>query len=164
MVIIKGDKVANTNKLNKANKELLEFIKSISEVGHRESYNSLMKKFAKVEKIDNNEFISIRAFFNPSRIHSICYAIVNESKKNSIIPYCEFNSETGDFLITFDKFDTLRIEQTYIKAKSTTQTFDPLKMIVGLLNSEKYLDFWNNDKLTSIENVISTLRENLSVE
>lgn len=160
MLIIKGDKIANTNKLNKTHKELLDFIKSISEIGHRESYNSLMKKFAKVEKIDAQEFISIRSFFNPSKVHAICYAIVNESKKNSIIPYCEFDSTTGDFLLVFDKYNTTRIESTYTVKKAVTTIFDPLKMINGLLVSEKYTDYWSEDKLTSIISVINGMLEN----
>lgn len=162
MIIIKGDKIANTNKLNKVNKELLNFIKSISEVGHRESYNSLLKKFAKIEKMDNYEFVSIRSFFNPSKIHSICFAIVNESKKNSIIPYCEFNNETGDFLIVYDKYDVTRIESTYTKSKNKASTFDPIKMIIGLLQSDKYSTLWTSDSLNSIQSVIDILRENIT--
>lgn len=160
MVIIQGDKVANIQKLNNSHKKLCEFIKSISEIGHRESYNSLMKKFAKVEKMNDREFVSIRSFFNPFKIHSICYAIAKANGSEKIIPYCEFNSETGDFLITFDKFDALRFEQTYVKSKSKETTFDPLKMINGLLGSEKYVDYWTADKLNSIVAVINAMLDN----
>lgn len=160
MVIIQGDKVANIQKLNNSHKKLCEFIKSIGEIGHRESYNSLMKKFAKVEKMNDREFVSIRSFFNPSKIHSICYAIANANGSEKTIPYCEFNSETGDFLITFDKFDALRFEQTYVKSKSKKTTFDPLKMINGLLGSEKYVDYWTADKLNSIVAVINAMLDN----
>lgn len=162
MVIITGDKIANLEKLNKSEKTLLDFIVSIGEVGHRESYNSLLKKFVKID--EKTDTVKVRQFFTPSKIHAICYTVAQNAKKSEIIPYCEFNADTGDFLLVYGAYDKKRIEKTYAKKENKSTTFDPLKMCVGLLTSEKYTDYWfenAGEKLQGLQSALTAIFEEL---
>ena len=158
-ILIKGDKVANLDKLNQQEKKLVEFIKSISTVGHRESYNSLLRKFAKVEKVDSNEFVKVRNLFSPSRIHALCFAIASASEKSSIIPYCSEFDSMGNITIIFDKFSKIKFDDCYTKSDNKKSVYNPVSMILGLLQNEKYKDCFTDDVLNSIESVIESLRQ-----
>lgn len=141
-------------KVSKRVESLIAYIgENYTKKGNRLGFENLVKRFSKWEEEKGIVFASSMPTY--ADVQQSCFIVASSIAIGEVMPIFTSDSGKNGVISTIEKTEE-NFNRLYGKNGSRKSAFDPSKLIIGLLNSEKY-DF-TSEMLDAIQDALDARR------